>query len=383
LFDYLTSIHLETILSTCLLFHFYLMSPLQNPPTIGSNDLTGSLPPVDAYSLKYSSASYGVGDVDSRSTQLTHLPDVADSSRQANLPASGTRLNRIQGTPLNDVLSGTQRSDQLNGGNGNDRLLGLGGNDLLIGENGNDYLHGGRGNDRLYGFKGQDKLIGGPGNDHLFDSTGNDRLEGGSGSDTFYVSNLSQLRDTDYNPQEDTVILLDRHGVLIPGLSRASLIVDTGRTSKYAVAMLSNGFPYINIEENHFKLTGTVDNLSVDTRKANPGTSLTIENLAGNLTIESGQLGDVTITNREPGSKVTVVIDLLQNRFGSVQGVLTGDTIVLKNRGTDYYFTVGPINEFGFGLIPNSNTQASPDISLFLNTRRTSPGITNFQSGTI
>jgi hypothetical protein len=86
---------------------------------------------------------------------------VQTTSKQSN-------VNRIEGTPADDVLKGTRRRDL---------ILGFKGNDTLTGQKQDDTLKGGQGNDLIKGGKGSDLLRGGLGEDGLRPGRGsNDRI---------------------------------------------------------------------------------------------------------------------------------------------------------------------------------------------------------------
>jgi Ca2+-binding RTX toxin-like protein len=73
----------------------------------------------------------------------------------------GSKFNRIEGTPENDVLKGTRRRDKIIGFQGDDELCGRKQSDQLKGGQGNDLLEGGRGEVVLRPGKGEnDRMIG-------------------------------------------------------------------------------------------------------------------------------------------------------------------------------------------------------------------------------
>lgn len=90
---------------------------------------------------------------------------------------------KIDGTPVDDVLAGGQGDDTITGFAGSDRLGGGGGDDLLTGGIGFDTLLGGAGHDTLRGGDGFDSLSGGTGDDLMTGNNGNDRLAGEDGAD--------------------------------------------------------------------------------------------------------------------------------------------------------------------------------------------------------
>lgn len=117
------------------------------------------------------------------------------SSGTARCTIVGTAgADRIEGTPVRDVicaLGGNDRvhagagADLVSGASGRDALFGQLGNDQMSGGSGADYLSGWRGRDRLFGAAGADLLRGGLSNDRLDGGSRADRLVGGAGADTF------------------------------------------------------------------------------------------------------------------------------------------------------------------------------------------------------
>jgi Ca2+-binding RTX toxin-like protein len=80
------------------------------------------------------------------------------------------RVNRIEGTPADDVLQGTRRRDQIIGFKGDDQLFGRKESDQLRGGKGDDLLKGGGGSDLLRGGRGLDLIRPGKGrNDRIID----------------------------------------------------------------------------------------------------------------------------------------------------------------------------------------------------------------------
>ena len=131
-----------------------------------------------------------------------------------NVTHSGTTLLRyggvgsielvnVIGTEYDDVLKDGLRDHDagatvFDGNDGNDQLLGGNGDDILIGGNGNDILEGGDGNDQL---------LGGLGNDIINGEAGDDILTGGLGEDSFILSNDGSDIITDFNVDEDIILL--------------------------------------------------------------------------------------------------------------------------------------------------------------------------------
>ena len=93
-------------------------------------------------------------------------------------------VERLTGSPFDDVLLGDALANLFVGGAGNDQLEGRESNDTLQGGLGNDTLRGGLGNDSVRGEDGDDGLFGDDGNDTLIGGAGVNTLEGGVGTDT-------------------------------------------------------------------------------------------------------------------------------------------------------------------------------------------------------
>ena len=104
-------------------------------------------------------------------------------------------VNKITGTPGNDIIDGTANADQIHALAGNDSVRGLASNDTingdtgqdtLFGNNGDDVIHGGDGNDTIWGQADNDSVTGGKGRDRVLGNNGNDTLSGGNGIDTLF-----------------------------------------------------------------------------------------------------------------------------------------------------------------------------------------------------
>jgi Arylsulfotransferase (ASST)/Bacterial Ig domain/RTX calcium-binding nonapeptide repeat (4 copies) len=93
-------------------------------------------------------------------------------------------VNRVVGTPGDDVLLGTAGVDVIDGLGGDDTIVGRGGDDVVNAGAGDDRVWGGDGDDRLAGGGGLDVLNGGDGADFLLARDGRkDFLYGGPGRD--------------------------------------------------------------------------------------------------------------------------------------------------------------------------------------------------------
>jgi Ca2+-binding RTX toxin-like protein len=109
-------------------------------------------------------------------------------------------LNRVFGTPGDDVLVGTPGPDLIIGLEGDDVMNGLGGDDVLVGCAGDDEISGGDGDDLIVGDSpnffgnpgstdgGDDTVAGGPGNDEILGGPGDDDLAGNSGDDAIFAN---------------------------------------------------------------------------------------------------------------------------------------------------------------------------------------------------
>jgi Ca2+-binding RTX toxin-like protein len=148
----------------------------------------------------------------------------------------------LRGDLGNDTLNGGRGDDTLFGGAGNDVLSGEGDDDLLITGNGADVAEGGGGRDVIYGYDTTrieglaagsldttaDRLNGGDGADTITGNDG-DTITGGDGADMIRVLGLDQtgldsVAVTDFDPAEDTLMLVDRTGadVVFPAVAQTS-----------------------------------------------------------------------------------------------------------------------------------------------------------------
>ncbi len=153
--------------------------------------------------------------------------DLIDSGAGEDLVYGGNGNDIIRGGADDDRLLGGDGDDQLFGGLGEDMLYGGRGTDTLFGDIGDDVLSGDA-DDLLYGEDGCDVLrfnqggtggvaYGGAGDDVLFAAGGGVILSGGAGMDIFWsasqdsptspTGDLNDVLVSDYNPQEDILVL--------------------------------------------------------------------------------------------------------------------------------------------------------------------------------
>ena len=137
-----------------------------------------------------------------------------------------TRLVKITGTTLADVLNGSGLADKIKGRKGNDVVDGGAGDDRLKGEDGNDLISGGQGNDRIDGGKGVDTAV----YQGLYaqyvlafaksgEGTVQDTVANRDGTDTLKKVELVLFEDALYDVVSDTVFVLDPNDA--PALANA------------------------------------------------------------------------------------------------------------------------------------------------------------------
>ncbi len=119
----------------------------------------------------------------------------------------GSEDDELYGEDGNDRLFGGLEDDLLYGSIGDDLLYAGKGNDYLSGDEGEDILRGAHGDDKIYGGDGDDLLYGGKGDDVLFSDAGNDVMTGGRGADHFHIDAAGTDVITDFNLNEDRLIL--------------------------------------------------------------------------------------------------------------------------------------------------------------------------------
>ena len=189
---------------------------------------------------------------------LSRIEEV-EGSQHDDVLSGDHHVNTLLGLGGDDILSGGTRADTLIGGAGQDRasyassssyvivdlaigiaeggdaegdilseiedlegsqlddtLTGDGSNNMLFGLLGNDILSGGGGDDVLTGFRGADALVGGDGSDILKGGRDNDTLTGGTGNDFFHFYGASGSDViTDFEDGTDFLVITDPNGDLI------------------------------------------------------------------------------------------------------------------------------------------------------------------------
>ena len=74
-------------------------------------------------------------------------------------------IERVIGSPFDDILAGSEGNERLDGGDGDDTIFGGGGSDKLLGRAGSDHLYGDVGDDDIAGGADVDTADGGEGID--------------------------------------------------------------------------------------------------------------------------------------------------------------------------------------------------------------------------
>ena len=252
----------------------------------GNEEFSLTLLPGDGYSLDPNNNSVTSVIVDAET--------VIDGTNEDDVLNGTANVDAILGKVGNDLISGNDASDALFGGDGSDRLFGDGGEDLLFGEAGADRLFGGNKSDTLEGNLGRDTLIGGNHSDLLLGGEDEDRLigvelnsnepgineqdilTGGLGADTFVLGNEAGIfysdrnsfasgdadfaRITDFNPQEDRILLFgfaEQYTLdFLPnnnGSIDVKLIYDSGLDSgSELIALIENVDSNLSIDDTAF-----------------------------------------------------------------------------------------------------------------------------------
>jgi Ca2+-binding RTX toxin-like protein len=99
----------------------------------------------------------------------------------------GSDIEKISGTPANDVFTGSPGRDDFEGDSGNDEIHGAGGDDELYGGGGDDRLFGDAGNDKVQGANGSDSVDGGPGLDQIYGDIGSCSFSCSFDADTLFA----------------------------------------------------------------------------------------------------------------------------------------------------------------------------------------------------
>ena len=164
-------------------------------------------------------------------------------------------------------MFGERNADRLFGGDKSDTLEGNLGQDTLVGGNYSDLLLGGEDEDRLIGvdlnsnepgIKEQDTLTGGLGADTFV--LGNEAGIFYSDGNNFASGDADFARITDFNPQEDKILLFgfaEQYTLdFLPnsnGSIDAKLVYDSGLDSgSESIALIENTTPDLNIHASGF-----------------------------------------------------------------------------------------------------------------------------------
>ncbi len=153
---------------------------------------------------------------------------------------AATQNYRIQSDLLGDtgadLIASTSAGETLDGVGGNDLLFGNAGADTLNGGAGADLLVGGSEMDTLNGDADNDVLVGDSGDDRLNGGTGRDILTGGEGTDTF---EFSSVLDSASSTTGDLIVDFERINDKID-LSGIDANSTTGANDAFSPALLTN-----------------------------------------------------------------------------------------------------------------------------------------------
>lgn len=189
-----------------------------------------------------------------------------------------------------------------------DTIIGSSGNDTLIGDAGNDFIDGDAGQDSIIGRTGDDSILGGADDDIIDSSGGNDTVDGQGGNDTIDTGSGQDL--IIWNGAGDgTDLIQDSIGsqeLLVQGTAAANtFIIDTVVIEDIEYLMVSEG-----------------------------GSSITLSNTVGEVTIAGGNGDDIitvnTINEVRPvrllidGQTGDDTISALGSRIGNVRLELRG-----------------------------------------------------------
>lgn len=184
--------------------------------------------------------------------------DTMDGGTGNDLMAGGDGNDTMDGGAGNDRMSGGSGSDTMNGGAGDDHMSGGSGGDIMHGGDGDDYIDGGTGPDSLFGGAGNDHIVaggggsadGGVGDDRIIARGDSNVLTGGEGSDTFEIQGFNGNVITDFNFEEDTLLISAGY----PDMS--SLVVTTDGNGNTVVVWQSE--PHLDDDGNITRTEGSL-----------------------------------------------------------------------------------------------------------------------------
>ena len=335
--------------------------------TITVNNLAGT--DVKAVNLDLSGVP-GSGVGDSQTDSVT----VFGTNNADNIGIAGSNGNiAVTGLPTTVNIAGVESTDQLaveavggndtvsaaalqtavaltiDGGDGNDNITGSQFADLLIGGNGNDLIDGGRGNDTALMGAGDDTFVWNPGD-------GSDIVEGQDGTDTLQFNGSNQDENVDLSANgtrlrfsrdvgnvtmdvngtervnfaalggADTITVNDLAGTNVTQVN-LDLGAQGGGGDRQQDTVIVNGTAAadniaIGGSSGNVQVTGLAAQVNI--RNSEAGDQLTVNSLAGDDTVNAGNLAAGTISLTLNGGDGN---DLL---IGS-----QGDDLINGGRGSD------------------------------------------------
>jgi hypothetical protein len=173
-----------------------------------------------------------------------------------------SKIHKITGTKLADILNGTDLADKIVGKGGADAIFGDAGNDKIKAGAGNDTISGGRGNDDIDGGKGIDTAVYQGlfaqytlsfSHDGDLKGTVGDLVANRDGTDTLKNVEFLQFSDAIYDVANDTVYLLN-HTPVFTSANTASVAENTKPVVTLAASDADN-------DAISFSITGGADAL--------------------------------------------------------------------------------------------------------------------------
>ncbi len=219
----------------------------------------------------------------------------------------GAGDDHLWGAAGADALYGDGGDDELRGNGGTDRLEGGADDDVLAGGGGNDVVDGGAGDDDLDGEAGVDTLSGGPGDDTLssYDGVAEPAIGCGDGLDDWLYSDAEDAAPADCEVIAPNVV----GAITVAGTPMVGETLEAALAGEVAGTASTLTWEWWRCDDDYCELASTGQRYALTLADAGSTlfARLTAENDAGWASLDSADVGPVTLRPPPPPVNVPVV----------------------------------------------------------------------------